>query len=208
MRSPSSTWDAAIDALGQDAQVLCRIKQGGTVLHRLALGWDRDLTYAGETWTAEPGASYQRLVTSDRDQGAALRIEDPANVWSARFAATDYIHAEVSAVVVSRAQIATTDAAIGEVMWIRNRQFGASELAYTFSLGLIVDLLGARLPLRTYSEHCPYAYRGSFCLSTDSGMCSKKLEGKNGCRTHFPSDKPKRFGGFPNRPSRLFLGLR
>ena len=205
MRSPSTAWEAAIDTLAEQACVLVEILAGGTTLHRLAIH-DADVPWNDETWTATEGSFSCSLRAQAAPEGT-LNVDNTDKAWNDRLAGdTDYHNAKVIVRVVDLGALGSADNVITDYWWIK--QWSPDEQWVSFKLSLQVGLLAKRLPGRTYGDYCPWVFKGSLCGYTGaSPRCSKRLEGKYGCRENFGASADKRFGGFPNRPSHLVVGV-
>jgi len=206
MRDPASPWTSAIDSLAERACILVEIQKGGTTLHRFALH-DADVTWNSATWSATSGEFGQRVAATEIP-AAMLKLDNVDKAWNARLSgSTDYRRTKVIVRVVDLDTLESASNVISDYWWVQRWAVDAQSVA--FSMSLQVGLLAKRLPGRTYSDNCPWKpFKGTLCgyTGTDS-ECSFLLEGKHGCREHFGATADKRFGGFPNRPSRLVVGV-
>lgn len=204
MRSPASPWLIAIDSLAEQATVLIEILVDGTTVHRFALH-DADLTWDSQTWAALPGFFTLKLKAQGLPD-ADLKVDNTDLAWTTRLSGTDYHNAKVIGRVVDRGALESANNVITDYWWIR--MWGVDEQWVTFKLALQVGLLAKRLPGRVYGDYCHWVFKGTLCGYTGTAArCSKRLEGKYGCREIFGATSGKRYGGFPNRPSHLTVGV-
>jgi len=205
VRSPATAWTTAIDALAERACVLVEIQATGATTLRLAL-YDADVSWNSLTWTAATGAAKVTL----KAQGvptAVLAVDNTDKAWNTRLGAVDYRDAKVILRVVDLGALESALNVITDYWWVKS--WKVDDQIVTFEMSLQITLLAKRLPGRTYADYCPFVFKGSLCGYTGSNtQCSKRLEGKYGCRENFGATSTKRFGGFPNRPSRLVVGVR
>ena len=157
------------------------------------------------TWSSTPGA-FTLILKAQGIPEATLKLDNTDGTWTTLLAVTDYHNAKVIGRVVDREALGSADNVITDYWWIR--RWSVDEQWLSFKMSLQVGLLAKRLPGRVYGDYCPFIFKGSLCGYTGSAArCSKRLEGKYGCREIFGATSGKRFGGFPNRPSHLTVGV-
>jgi lambda family phage minor tail protein L len=192
--------------------MLYELEMSAVVYMRLA-EYDRDVVYAGNTYTAFP-ISHEAVSSNlvGEIDGVKIHVSNISREIGAVLIANDALRGKkVTMTMVFADHLDDADANLSETFYVDSSDVTETDVLFVISSKL--DIFEVDIPGRRYErDQCQWEYKKEGCwrwsgaawtapaaFTNEATDCDKTLAGLKGCRLHKNS---KRFGGFPSISSR------